>query len=184
MPKHRDKGRSTGRTSDGSTGRSSGRSGSRNEGRAASRGSPSRNAASRAEAEHVERTPRRRRLGEELRHALAELIERGDMRDPQLRGVPITVTMVDVSPDLRNALAFIVPLGGEDGEKKLAAMRRAAPYFRARLAHMVNMRFAPELRFELDHSFDHASHIEKLLRQPEVARDLDRGKTGDDDEEV
>ena len=155
----------------------------RDKGRAPSHRPPSRRGA-RGEEAAADRTPRRCRLGEELRHALAELIERGDMRDPELRGVSITVTMVDVSPDLRNALAFIVPLGGGEGEKKLAAMRRAAPYFRARIAHMVNMRFAPELRFELDHSFDHATRIETLLRQPEVARDLDREPPGEDDEKI
>jgi len=93
----------------------------RDKGRAPSHRPPQRRGARGAEAA-ADRTPRRRRLGEELRHALAELIERGDMRDPELRGVSITVTMVDVSPDLRNALAFIVPLGGGEGEKKLAAM--------------------------------------------------------------
>jgi ribosome-binding factor A len=126
-----------------------------------------------------EASQRQLRVGEELRHALAELLERGEMRDPDLRDATITVTVVDVSPDLRNALAFIVPLGGENAEKLLAAMRRAAPFFRARLAKMIDLRFTPELRFELDRSFDHASHINKLLHTPEVARDL----LPDDDEE-
>jgi ribosome-binding factor A len=120
-----------------------------------------------------EHSQRQLRVGEEIRHALAELVERGDMRDPELRGVPITVTVVDISPDLRNALAFIVPLGGRNAEQVLAAMRRAAPYFRARIAKMVDLRFAPELRFELDRSFDHAHRINTLLHDPEVARDLD-----------
>ncbi len=122
---------------------------------------------------------RQLRVGEELRHALAELVERGEMRDPELRDVAITVTVVDVSPDLRNALAFIVPLGGVNAEIILAAMRRAAPFFRARLAKMIDLRFTPELRFELDRSFDHASRIDKLLHTPEVARDLQH----DDDDE-
>jgi len=120
-----------------------------------------------------EHSQRQLRVGEELRHALAEILERGDMRDPVLRAVPITVTVVDVSPDLRNALAFIVPLGGEQADEALAAMRRAAPYFRNRLAKMVDLRFAPDLRFELDRSFDHAGRIDALLRDPVVARDLD-----------
>jgi ribosome-binding factor A len=122
---------------------------------------------------------RQLRVGEELRHALAELLERGEMRDPELRDVAVTVTMVDVSPDLRNALAFIVPLGGVNADIILAAMRRAAPFFRARLARMIDLRFTPELRFELDRSFDHASHINQLLHTPEVARDLQH----DDDTE-
>lgn len=70
---------------------------------------------------------RQLRVGEELRHLLAELLERGDMRDPDLRGASITVTAVDVSPDLRNAIAFVMPLGGQDEPRLLAAMRRAAP---------------------------------------------------------
>ncbi len=75
---------------------------------------------------------RQLRVGEELRHLLAELLERGEMRDPELREASITVTAVDVSPDLRNATAFVMPLGGQDEKRLLAAMRRAAPWFRAR----------------------------------------------------
>lgn len=119
-----------------------------------------------------EHSQRQLRVGEELRHGLAELLERGDMRDPVLRETRITVTMVDVSPDLRNALAFVVPLGGEHADEVLAAMRRAAPYFRNRLAKMIDLRFAPEIRFELDRSFDHAARIDRLLHDPDVARDL------------
>lgn len=122
-----------------------------------------------------EHSQRQLRVGEELRHGLAELLERGDMRDPVLREARITVTVVDVSPDLRNALAFIVPLGGEHADEVLAAMRRASPYFRARLAKMIDLRFAPEIRFELDRSFDHAARIDKLLHDPEVVRDLEAG---------
>ncbi len=120
-----------------------------------------------------EHSQRQLRVGEELRHGLAELLERGDMRDPVLREARITVTMVDVSPDLRNALAFVVPLGGEHADEVLAAMRRAAPYFRNRLAKMIDLRFAPEIRFELDRSFDHAARIDRLLHDPDVARDLE-----------
>ncbi|HXD51062.1 MAG TPA: 30S ribosome-binding factor RbfA [Burkholderiales bacterium] len=128
-----------------------------------------------------EASQRQLRVGEELRHALAELLERGEMRDPDLRDATITVTMVDVSPDLRNALAFIVPLGGQNADKLLAAMRRAAPFFRARLAKMIDLRFAPEMRFELDRSFDHANHINQLLHTPEVARDLQPDDEADKD---
>ena len=76
---------------------------------------------------------RQLRVGEEIRHLLAELLERGNMRDPELRGTSITVTAVDVSPDLRNATAFVMPLGGVDEARLLAAMRRAAPWFRAQI---------------------------------------------------
>ena len=130
-----------------------------------------------------EHSQRQLRVGEELRHSLAELLERGDMRDPVLREARITVTVVDISPDLRNAVAFIVPLGGEHAEEILAAMRRAAPYFRNRLAKMIDLRFAPEIRFELDRSFDHAAKIDKLLHDPQVARDLESPDESDSSKE-
>jgi ribosome-binding factor A len=115
---------------------------------------------------------RQLRVGEELRHLLAELLERGDMRDPDLRGASITVTAVDVSPDLRNATAFVMPLGGQDEKRLLAAMRRAAPWFRARVGERAGLRHAPEIRFEVDRTFDEADKIGALLRRPDVARDI------------
>ena len=115
---------------------------------------------------------RQLRVGEELRHLLAALLERGDMRDPELRAASITVTAVDVSPDLRNATAFVMPLGGADEARLLAAMRRAAPWFRARVGEQARLRYAPEIRFELDRSFDEADRIGTLLRRPDVARDI------------
>jgi len=115
---------------------------------------------------------RQLRVGEELRHLLAELLERGDMRDPDLRGASITVTAVDVSPDLRNAIAFVMPLGGQDEPRLLAAMRRAAPWFRARVGERAGLRYAPEIRFEIDRTFDQADRIGNLLRRPDVARDI------------
>ena len=115
---------------------------------------------------------RQLRVGEEIRHLLAELLERGNMRDPDLRGATITVTSVDVSPDLRNAIAFVMPLGGQDKERLLAALRRAAPWFRARVSEKAGLRSAPEIRFELDRTFDEADKIGALLRRPDVARDI------------
>ena len=115
---------------------------------------------------------RQLRVGEELRHLLAALLERSDMRDPDLRGASITVTAVDVSPDLRNATVFVMPLGGLDEARLLAAMRRAAPWFRAQVGERAGLRYAPELRFEIDRSFDEADRIGALLRRPDVARDL------------
>ena len=115
---------------------------------------------------------RQLRVGEELRHLLAELFERGDMRDPDLRDASITVTAVDVSPDLRNAIAFVMPLGGQDEKRLLAAMRRAAPWFRARVGERAGLRHAPEIRFEIDRTFDEADKIGALLRRPDVARDI------------
>jgi ribosome-binding factor A len=115
---------------------------------------------------------RQLRVGEEIRHLLAELLERGNMRDPDLRGASITVTSVDVSPDLRNATAFVMPLGGQDEVRLMAAMRRAAPWFRARVGGRAGLRHAPEIRFELDRTFDEADRIDALLRRPDVARDI------------
>jgi ribosome-binding factor A len=116
---------------------------------------------------------RQLRVGEEIRHLLAELLERGDMRDPELREARITVTSVDVSPDLRNATAFVMPLGGQDKERLLAAMKRAAPWFRARVGEKAGLRSAPEIRFQLDTTFDEADKIGSLLRRPDVARDIE-----------
>jgi ribosome-binding factor A len=116
---------------------------------------------------------RQLRVGEEIRHLLAELLERGDMRDPELRDARITVTSVDVSPDLRNATAFIMPLGGQDKDRLLAAMKRAAPWFRARVGEKAGLRSAPDIRFQLDTTFDEADRIGTLLRRPDVARDIE-----------
>jgi ribosome-binding factor A len=115
---------------------------------------------------------RQLRVGEELRHIIAELIERGGMRDPDLRGASITITAVDVSPDLHNATAFIMPLGGQDSERVVSAMRRAAPWFRTRVGEKAGLRHVPEIRFEIDKSFDAVDRIDSLLRRPDVARDL------------
>jgi ribosome-binding factor A len=113
------------------------------------------------------------RVGEEIRHLLADLLERGNMRDPDLRDATITVTSVDISPDLRNATAFVMPLGGQDKERMLAALRRAAPWFRGRVSEKAGLRSAPEIRFELDRTFDEADRIGTLLRRPDVARDIE-----------
>lgn len=125
-----------------------------------------------SEREKGGHSQRQLRVGEELRHLLAELLERGEMRDHDLRGASITVTAVDVSPDLRNATASVMPLGGQNGERLLAAMRRAAPWFRARVGERAGLRYAPEIRFEIDRTFDEADRIGALLRRPDVARDI------------
>lgn len=128
---------------------------------------------------------RQLRVGEEIRHLLAELLERGNMRDPDLRDATITVTSVDVSPDLRNATAFVMPLGGKDSEKVLAALKRAAPWFRGRVSEKAGLRSAPDIRFQLDRTFDEADRIGALLRRPDVAadvhRDIEKPDIKDDD---
>lgn len=127
-------------------------------------------------------TQRQLRVGEEIRHALSATLMRGDLRDPVLKDASITVTEVRVSPDRRNATAFILPLGGEHAAEVLDALKRAAPFLRAQVAHAVRLRFAPALSFELDTSFDHAERISRLLQSDPVARDLHDG--ADEGDEV
>ena len=115
---------------------------------------------------------RQLRVGEEIRHLLADLLERGNMRDPDLRDATITVTSVDISPDLRNATAYVMPLGGGDQERLLGALRRAAPWFRGQVSEKAGLRTAPEIRFAIDRTFDEADKIGALLRRPDVARDI------------
>ena len=119
------------------------------------------------------RSQRQLRVGEVIRHALAQTLERGEAHDPGLDGVSITVTEVRISPDLRNATAFVMPLGGADAGPVLESLTRAAPFFRRRIAGEVDLRRLPALSFVLDDSFDNASHIDTLLRSPNVAADVD-----------
>jgi len=111
-------------------------------------------------------------VGELIRHTLADLLERGEIHDPELAGIVVTVTEVRPSPDLRSATVYVMPLGGGHEAEALEALTRAAPYLRRRVAARIELRFAPELRFALDTTFDEAGRIERLLRSPEVARDL------------
>ena len=125
---------------------------------------------------------RQLRLGEELRHALARIVERTNFRDPDLRDVPITVTEVRLSPDLKNATVFVMPLAGANIDSVVAALRRAAAYFRGRIAREVKVKFVPVLSFEPDMSFEIASRIDALLHSPAVARDTET-EAGAHDEE-
>jgi ribosome-binding factor A len=112
------------------------------------------------------------RVGEEVRHALAKLLRGGECRDPVLHDVSITVAEVRMSPDLRNATAYVMPLGGANAETVMQALRRGAPYLKSRLAREVPLRRVPELSFALDSSFAQAEHIAAVLDRPEVKRDL------------
>ncbi len=112
------------------------------------------------------------RVGEALRHALAEIFSRADLHDPDLAATSITVSEVRVSPDLRRATAFVLPLAGAEGERILGGLRRSAPHLRMRLAHQLALKRMPELEFELDRGFEAAAHIDALLRRPDIARDL------------
>ena len=116
---------------------------------------------------------RQLRVAEEIRHALAVILERGELRDPGLSGARVTVTEVRLSPDLRNATAFVMPLGGGDVETVVAALGRARPFLRRRVAGAVQLKYVPDLHFIADTSFDAVDHLETLLGDPRVARDLD-----------
>ncbi|MPZ57060.1 MAG: 30S ribosome-binding factor RbfA [Rhizobiales bacterium] len=121
------------------------------------------------------------RVGELVRHALADMLTRGDVHDPVLEGRLITVPEVRMSPDLRLATIYVMPLGGKCGNDVVAALDRHKRYLRGEIARRVNLKFAPDLRFRIDDRFDEVERIEKLLRTPEVQRDLASDNGNDDD---
>lgn len=124
---------------------------------------------------------RARRVGELVRHALADMFTRGEVHDPVIETHMITVPEVRMSPDLRLATVYVMPLGGKDEGEVLAALERSKRFLRGEVAHRVNLKFAPELRFRIDERFDEATRIEKLLHSPQVQRDLqDRSDNHDD----
>ncbi len=124
---------------------------------------------------------RQLRVGEELRHALARVLSQGNVRDPELENASITVSEVRVSPDLRNATAFVMPLGGGRLDEVMAGLRRSAPYLRGQVARLVQMRYMPALSFEADHAFDHASHIGTLVDSLEREGEPAPGADGRDE---
>jgi ribosome-binding factor A len=115
---------------------------------------------------------RQLRVGELIRHELAAMLSRGDIHDPVIEGHMITVPEVRMTADLRLATIYIMPLAGRDENDVLAALERNKRYIRGEIAHRVNLKFAPEIRFRIDERFDEAERIEKLLRTPAVRRDL------------
>ena len=120
---------------------------------------------------------RQLRVGEELRHALAEVLGRGELRDPKLRGRAITVTEVRASPDLKRAMAFVTPLGDESTDPEiLKALGRASSYLQGEIGRLIRLKFTPRLSFEFDDRFEYASRIDNLLREPGVSRDLADGE--------
>ena len=121
---------------------------------------------------------RQLRVGEMLRHALATILTRGDIRDDDLAGVSVTVTQVKPSPDMRHATVFVEPLGGENAKGVVAALNRHKAYLRGEMGHMIELKFTPELRFVEDMSFAEAQKIEALLKSAREQQDL---KTDDDE---
>ena len=107
---------------------------------------------------------RQLRVAEEVRHTLVKIFQRGELRDPQLANISVTIIEVRVSPDLKNASAFVMPLGGEGNTEFWMAMDRAKPFIRRRLGQELNLKFVPAISFHADKSFDHAERIEEILR--------------------
>ena len=126
---------------------------------------------------------RQLRVGEELRHALARILRDGECRDPVLENASITVTEVSMSPDLRNATAFVMPLAGTNATEVVAGLERSAMFLKGRVAREVQLRNTPNLAFALDDTFDRADRISHLLTRPEVARDLRLQAVEDGDDE-
>jgi ribosome-binding factor A len=118
------------------------------------------------------RSVRLLRVGEQVRHTLSEVLMRGDVHDETLASHLVSVTEVRMSPDLRHATAFVIPLLGANTEAVLKALRTNTAYLQGEVARRVNTKYAAKLKFLLDESFDEGSHIDSLLRAPKVARDL------------
>lgn len=129
---------------------------------------------------------RQLRVGELIRHALTDLVLRGDIHDPDIEGSMPTISEVAMSPDLKIATVYLAPLGGEDGTVLVKAFARNARFLRGRIATAVNLKYAPDLRFRHDETFNEAGKIDALLRAPNVKRDLqaadvDNADTVDED---
>lgn len=119
-----------------------------------------------------EKSVRTLRVGEQVRHVLSEILQRGDVHDDVLARHMVSITEVRMSPDLRHATVFVKPLLGKDEEAVLKALRTNTAYLQREVAHRIKMKYAAKLKFLADESFDEGSHIDQLLRRPEVARDL------------
>ena len=121
------------------------------------------------------------RVGELIRHALSDLLSRGAINDPVLDGHVITVPGVKMSPDLKLATAYVMPLGGRDASDVIEALDRNRKYLRGEVAHRIAMKFAPDIRFKLDHSFDYSAKIDAILDSPKVRQDLGDHDASHDD---
>jgi ribosome-binding factor A len=128
-------------------------------------------------------TQRQLRVGEEIRHALSEIIVRVEFRDPELVGRVITVTEVRISPDLRNATAFVLPLEGE-AVSMVEALQRASAYLRGQLAKAVKLRYLPALLFVHDESFDEAMRIDRIMHNADFVRPVQDDDQHDDETDI
>ena len=132
----------------------------------------------RGENTSEERSVRLLRVGEQVRHVLSEILQRGDVHDETLAKHMVSVTEVRMSPDLRHATVFVKPLLGKDEEAVLKALRTNTAFLQREVAHRVQTKYAAKLKFLSDESFDEGSHIDKLLRAPAIARDLSGDSEG------
>jgi ribosome-binding factor A len=146
-------------------------------------GRPSRSASRRSGRHDGPGGPSQRqlRVGEALRHALAQVLTRNEIRDPDLDGVSVTVTQVKPSPDMRYATVYCEPLGGQNAKEIVAALNRHKGFLRGEMGHLITMKFTPELRFVEDESFAEAQKIENILKSERVSRDL--AASGEDAED-
>jgi ribosome-binding factor A len=126
---------------------------------------------------------RQLRVGEALRHALAEILFRNEIQDPDLAGVSVTITQVKPSPDMRYATVYCEPLGGENAKAIIAALNRHKGFLRGEMGHRLTMKFTPELRFVEDASFAEALKIDTILRSERVSRDIAATDEPEDDAE-
>jgi ribosome-binding factor A len=122
---------------------------------------------------------RQLRVGELIRHAMADMLTRGAVHDPVLEGHLITIPEVRMTADLRQATIYVMPLGGRDVKEVIDALNHNRKFLRGEIAHRVNLKFAPDIRFRVDERFDEAERIEKILRTPRVRRDIENS-SGED----
>jgi ribosome-binding factor A len=120
------------------------------------------------------------RVGELVRHALADMLSRGEVHDPILETVMVTVPEVRMSPDLKLATVYVMPLGGQKQDEIIEALDNNKRFLRGEVAHRVNLKFAPDLRFRIDDRFAEAARIDKLLDTPVVKRDLAKDSSNDE----
>lgn len=118
-------------------------------------------------------TQRQLRVGEMIRHAMAQILLRGDISDPELEGGKVTITEAKLSPDLRQATIYVLPFGSGDAVAIVAALKRHQRFLRGEIAKHVDLKYMPQIAFRVDETFDEAAKIDALLRSPKVMRDLD-----------
>jgi ribosome-binding factor A len=123
---------------------------------------------------------RQPRVGELIRHAMAEMLSRGEVHDPVIEGHMITIPEVRMTADLKLATIYVMPLGGKDVNEVIKALNDNKRFLRGEIAHRVNLKFAPDIRFRADERFDEAERIEKLLRTPAVRRDIEKDGAADE----